>query len=368
MSQDSKYSSIHYNAYLQVDKITSAQDLRSVALGVPAHDEMLFIITHQVYELWFKQINHELRAVCRDFGDKQVNERSIGVAVSRLSRVIEIMKLMVQQIGVMETMTPLDFLDFRNYLFPASGFQSFQFREMEVMLGLKSDKRITYNDKPYHVVFDDQKKESLNTLERSKSLLELVGEWLERTPFLALGDFDFLRAYQEAVQKMLDSESNAIRQTDILTPEYKEMRLKMLGDTHTYFANIMDENKHIEMKNQGMLQLSYKATLAALFINIYRDEPILHMPFLLIEKLIEIDNQLTTWRYRHAQMVMRMLGKKVGTGGSSGHEYLAKTAATHHIFSDFHNVSTLLIPRSSLPILPNDLKKDLGFYFSVEKM
>ncbi|HMU06027.1 MAG TPA: tryptophan 2,3-dioxygenase family protein, partial [Saprospiraceae bacterium] len=106
---------------------------------------------------------------------------------------------------------------------------------------------------------------------------------------------------------------------------------------------------------------------AALFINLYRDEPILHVPFLLISKLVEIDDHLTTWRYRHAQMVMRMLGKKVGTGGSSGHEYLATTAAKHHIFADFHNVSTLLIPRSALPELPDNFRKNLGFYFSAMK-
>jgi tryptophan 2,3-dioxygenase len=364
MSQDSKYSSIHYNSYLQIDKITSAQDLRSVALGEPAHDEMLFIITHQVYELWFKQINHELRSVCSDFSSDQVNERSIGVAVSRLDRVVEILKLMVQQIGVLETMTPLDFLDFRSYLFPASGFQSLQFREMEVMLGLKADMRTTYNEKPYNIVFDDKGKDKLGGLEHSKSLLDLVEDWLERTPFLAREGFDFLTEYQKAVQIMLDREKQAILATDILTNETKQMRLRMLGDTNTYFANIMDEDKHNQLIADGALHLSYRATIAALFINIYRDEPILHMPFLFISKLVEIDDILTTWRYRHAQMVMRMLGKKIGTGGSSGHEYLAKTAAKHHIFADFHNVSTLLIPRSAVPDLPEVLKRQLGFHFS----
>jgi tryptophan 2,3-dioxygenase len=364
MSQDSKYSSIHYNSYLQVDKITSAQNLRSDDLGVHAHDEMLFIITHQVYELWFKQINYELRAIISEFSAHQVNEKSVGIAVSRLERIIEIMKLLVQQIGVMETMTPLDFLDFRNYLFPASGFQSFQFREMEVMLGLKENKRTTYNDKPYHCVFADTKKDTLVGLEKSNSLLDLIEDWLERTPFLEFGDYNFVAEYQKSVQVMLEKEKEAIMNTDILSEEFKQMRLTMLGDTNTYFANIMDEEKHNILIAEGKLSLSYKATLAALFINLYRDEPILHVPFLLLSKLVEIDDQLTTWRYRHAQMVMRMLGKKVGTGGSSGHEYLATTAAKHHIFADFHNVSTLLIPRSSLPILPDNFKKTLGFYFT----
>ena len=364
MTTDNKYSSIHYNSYLQLDRITSSQSLRSDEVGAHAHDEMLFIITHQVYELWFKQINFELRSIINDFSKRQVNEKNVGIAVSRLDRIIEIMKLLVQQIGVMETMTPLDFLDFRNYLFPASGFQSFQFREMEVMLGLKQDRRTTYNDKPYHCVFADTKKETLEGLERGSSLLDLIEDWLERTPFLEFGEFRFVEEYQKAVLKMLDQEKEAIMKSDILSEESKQMRLTMLGDTNTYFSNIMNEDRHIALVKEGKLQLSYKATLAALFINLYRDEPILHVPFLLISKLVEIDDHLTTWRYRHAQMVMRMLGKKVGTGGSSGHEYLASTAAKHHIFADFHNVSTLLIPRSALPELPENFRKNLGFYFS----
>jgi tryptophan 2,3-dioxygenase len=364
MSKESKYSSIHYNSYLQIDKITTAQNLRSDELGVHAHDEMLFIITHQVYELWFKQINFELRAIISDFSDRQVNEKNVGIAVSRLNRIIEIMKLLVQQISVMETMTPLDFLDFRNYLFPASGFQSFQFREMEVMLGLKAEKRTTYNNKPYTCVFAEQKKEALDGLEKSNSLFDLIEDWLERTPFLHFGDFDFVTEYRGAVKKMLDKEKAAIAESDILSDESKKMRLTMLGDTNTYFFNIMDESMHNDLIRDGKLALSYNATLAALFIHLYRDEPILHVPFQLLSKLVEIDDQLTTWRYRHAQMVMRMLGKKSGTGGSSGHEYLATTAARHHIFADFHNVSTLLIPRSELPQLPEEFRRNLGFYFS----
>ncbi|MEZ4909870.1 MAG: tryptophan 2,3-dioxygenase family protein [Saprospiraceae bacterium] len=362
--KDSKYSSIHYNSYLQIDALLSTQNLRSDQLGTHAHDEMLFIIVHQVYELWFKQINYELRSIATFFSDNTVNERNIGTAVGRLDRIAEIMKLLIQQIQIIETMTPLDFLDFRNYLFPASGFQSFQFREMEVLLGLKEQWRTTYNNKPYHCVFSDEKKSSLHHLESSKSLFELIEDWLERTPFLEFGTFKFVESYRKAVQNMLNKEKEAIINSDILSSEAKEMRLKMLGDTDTYFSVIMDENAHNDKLKSGQLRLSYKATIAALFINLYRDEPILHMPFILLSKLVELDDFITTWRYRHAQMVMRMLGNKVGTGGSSGHEYLAMTAAKHHIFADFHNVSTLLIPRSELPELPENFKKNLGFYFS----
>jgi tryptophan 2,3-dioxygenase len=151
-----KYTTIHYHNYLDLDKLLSAQNPRSVALGEPAHEEMLFIVVHQVYELWFKQIIHELESVIAMFDDDLVDERSVGEAVARLERVAEIQKLLIEQIRVMETMTPLDFLDFRNYLFPASGFQSFQFRLVETLFGLEEKQRLTYNGQPFTSVFTEK--------------------------------------------------------------------------------------------------------------------------------------------------------------------------------------------------------------------
>jgi tryptophan 2,3-dioxygenase len=365
MSKDLKYSNVHYHNYLQLDKILDAQHLRSTQVGHEAHDEMLFIIVHQVYELWFKQINHELKSVVKCFKDHKVSERNVSLAVSRCDRVISIFRLLIEQIRVMETMTPLDFLDFRNYLFPASGFQSFQFREMEVMLGLKQTQRHTYNNTPYAEVFDDKRKDTLKKLEETESLAELINRWLERIPFLSWGDFNFVDAYKKAVGHMLDMEKEAIQNTDILSEEYKTMRLRMLGDTDSYFSTIWNQEQHEKSVEEGKLKFSYKATLSALFISLYREEPILNMPFRLLSRLMDIDEFLTTWRYRHAQMVLRMLGKKIGTGGSSGHEYLEKTAQKHKLFPDLHHISTLMIPRSDLPVLPVEFRKNLLFHFTV---
>jgi len=365
MSDESKkYATVHYNNYLGLDQLLSAQKPKSAELDdVPAHDEMLFIIVHQAYELWFKQIIHELESVVDMFRQKRVHSRSMGVSISRLERVVEIQKLLISQIRVMETMTPLDFLDFRNYLFPASGFQSYQFRMIENLLGLEDDHRITYNNEPYDVVFDKNKKKSLRDVVDATSLFEAVELWLERTPFLDFGDFNFLEAYKKAVGRMLEKEEKAINESAYLTEQEKEMRLKMLGGTDTYFQAVLDKEAHLQRQKDGEVRLSYKATIAALFINLYRDEPILHLPFKMLVTLIEIDEALTTWRYRHAQMVMRMIGNKIGTGGSSGHAYLNKTAEKHHIFKDLHGISTLLIPRSELPELPQELKAQLDFNF-----
>jgi tryptophan 2,3-dioxygenase len=362
--KDQKYSAIHYQSYLQLDKILDAQQPRSSQFGEEAHEETLFIIIHQVYELWFKQMLHEIKSIVQLYEKERIEESHIALGVSRMNRVIEIQKLIIEQIRVMETMTPLDFLDFRNYLFPASGFQSLQFRELEILLGLDPEQRITYNNSHYAKVFDKNQKQHLGDLQSGSNLFTLIESWLERTPFLNTQHFSFIESYKEAVQRMLDREQNTISNTDILSPQEKEMRLKMLGDTGTYFESIFSEEKHLALQKEGKIRLSYKATLAALLISLYRDEPILHMPFLTLSRLVDMDELMTTWRYRHAQMVLRMLGRKIGTGGSSGHEYLMQTALKHQIFVDLHNISTFLIPRSELPALPLELKRSLGFHFS----
>ena len=164
---------------------------------------------------------------------------------------------------------------------------------------------------------------------------------------------------------MLRKENEAIEASEYLTDKEKKKRTEMNGSTDTYFKAILSEENHNKLIEKGEKRLSYKATLAALFINLYRDEPILHLPFQFITCLIEVDNQMTAWRHRHAQMVMRMIGNKVGTGGSSGHEYLNKTAKKHQIYHDFHNIATLLIPRSDLPKLPKEIRQQLNFHFNV---
>lgn len=364
MSAPDKYSTIHYQNYLNLEKILNAQDLRSEELNKPAHEEMLFVITHQVYELWFKQIIHELQTLINMFNQEQVDERRLGQANDRLKRVEKILQLLVHQIEVMETMTALDFLDFREYLFPASGFQSYQFRAIECLLGLPEGQRITYHNTKYSAVFSEEQQRNLEKIYEEGTLFDCLNKWLGRTPFLKVDGFNFLELYKEAVTQMLNKETSAIRASEFLSDREKQQRVEMVGNTDTYFKGILDKSNHEALMAEGKKRLDYDATLAALFISLYRDEPILQLPFQLLMSLIEIDDLLTTWRYRHAQMVMRMIGNKIGTGGSSGHEYLEKTAQKHRIFGDLHAISTLLISRSDLPILPDDIKKRLSFHYT----
>lgn len=356
---------VYYSDYLQLDKILGSQEPKSLAQGDAAHDEMLFIIVHQAYELWFKQVLHELDSIIYMFKKDYVDEESIGTIISRLRRITEIQKLMIEQFRVIETMTPLDFLDFRDFLVPASGFQSFQFRMVENKLGLKSDSRLKYNKNIYHQVLSEDHKNKVQSSEQEVSLLSLIEKWLERTPFLSYKGFNFLDSYKKAVEDMLEGDKEIIKSNHTLSDVDKEIQINELQKTRENFMTLFDEERHNELLKSGQKTLSFKATHAALFINLYRDEPILQLPFMLLSYLVNIDELFATWRYKHSMMVHRMIGTKIGTGGSSGYNYLKATIESHKIFNDLFNLSTFLIPRSALPPIPEKMKKQFAFFFTV---
>lgn len=348
---------LYYSDYLNLNALLNSQIPESGKYGGEAHDEMLFIITHQTYELWFKQILHELLSVLERFSTIPLDEKRLHIIAERLDRIIRIQNVINQQIGIIETMTPLDFLDFRNYLIPASGFQSRQFREIELRLGLAhhlsnfSFGRFNPEDSAY-----------LERVAQQSSLFELADAWLARTPFLEFNDFSFWNSYRQAVEKMLASDAGIIEKNPLLTDEEKKQQFAEHEATRQSFACLFDQRLYQQYQEQGRFQLSHKATLAALFIQLYRDEPLLQLPFRVLTRLMDIDEQLTQWRSSHALMAQRMLGSKIGTGGSSGHDYLKSTISGKRIFSDLFNLSTYLIPRSLLPALPESLLRNLGFH------
>src|SRR6202046_369011 len=174
---------MHYSDYLQLEKILHAQQPESDKAGVPAHDEMLFIVIHQAYELWFRQLLYETDSVIDLLGQPTLNDDSpeLQTVVHRLSRCATILGVLVQQIDIMETMNPMDFLDFRDMLRPASGFQSWQFKMLEARLGLKYEHR--YGQQHYVSQLREAEIRQIRQAEKDRSLLELVGGWLERMPF-----------------------------------------------------------------------------------------------------------------------------------------------------------------------------------------
>src|SRR3954465_14892526 len=170
---------MYYTDYLQLDKILDAQHPESFKKeNEAAHDEMLFIIIHQAYELWFKQILFELDYVLKVF-DKQVindNSEDLNLVLHRLRRIIRIFELLNQQVSILDTMTPLDFLEFRNLLTPSSGFQSAQFRLIEATLGLQMQSRHQsgYYKRTGEGGFTQQDYARINEREASQNLAQLV--------------------------------------------------------------------------------------------------------------------------------------------------------------------------------------------------
>jgi len=355
-------TSVHYINYLALDKVLDAQNPLSGEGKGAAHEEMLFIIIHQTYELWFKQMLHEIESVMDLFRNDQIDESNVGVVVRRMDRVNKIMTTLVGQLDILETMTSLDFLDFRDQLSPASGFQSHQFRKLEVMLGLKIKKRHQFGGCPYHAQFEGDKKEEILELEEDTSLFNLVERWLERIPFLNMEGFDFTEKYEGAVNAMLDKEIAGIKAAN-LTDSDREIRIRMIEENKKYFERVLSEEEHNKAMEEGETTLSYKATMSALLINLYRDQPILHLPYQFLRSIVELDHKIATWRFRHVQMVEKMLGQKIGTGGSSGQGYLKQTVDKHKLFTDLANISTLMISRSYLPELPQNIKDTLGFNY-----
>lgn len=366
---------IYYHSYLQLDKVLSAQTPMSGVAGINggagAHDEHLFIVIHQTYELWFKQILHELSDVVRIFSQASVAESQMGTVIHRLRRVTEIQRVLVDQLTILETMTPLDFLEFRDYLFPASGFQSVQFRKIENMLGLDPSRRMRYSGKNYCAYLKQDHSEMLQGLEKQPSMFDLVEKWLERTPFVEFGSFDFWAEYTKAIEAMVQRDRDVVeRQADELrlTEEEKQEQLAGIEKTALHFKSLLDEAEYEKLRQRGDRRISFRAMKAALLITLYQDEPMLHLPFQLLRLLMDVDEYFTTWRYRHALMVHRMIGIKLGTGGSSGYAYLRATAQQHKIFGDLFNLSTFIIPRSFLPPLPTGLRRRLSFVNTHQNM
>lgn len=351
----------YYGDYLQLNKFLDAQHPVSPQYGPEAHDEMLFIIVHQAYELWFKQVLHELRDVQTIMAQPRIAESDLGTVVARLERIHRIQDVLISQIDILETMTALDFLDFRDYLIPASGFQSIQFKEIEIRLGLRANDRINFDQKSFYARLNETDRNYLINLEALPNLHDHVESWLARIPFISTTEFDFWREYDAAVAKMLDHDAEIVRGLDNLAEHEREFQLKELEKTRQTFACLLDSNRFGELHGQGEFRLSQRALLAAVFINLYRDEPILHLPFRVLTALVELDENFTTWRYRHVMMVQRMIGSKIGTGGSSGSDYLRQTTEANRFFRDLNKLSTFLLPRSALPKLPESLKAALGF-------
>lgn len=242
---------LRYESYLQLERLLDAQ--RPLSEG-PEHDELLFIVIHQVYELWFKQLLHESRRLSRALEHGETHH-----ALSTLKRILTILKTLVGQVDILETMTPMSFNSFRSRLDHASGFESVQFRQVEFVLGHKRDSALQH----YPVGSAERAK-----LESSFAAPTLWDSFLR---YLAVQGFD--------------------------VPDEVLAR---------------DVRQAIEPSD----------TVQQLLLAVYRQDALISQ---ICERFVDLDEGLQEWRYRHVKMVERTIGTKVGTGGSSGAEYLKAT-------------------------------------------
>jgi tryptophan 2,3-dioxygenase len=271
MSNDyGKHSTLSYNKYLKVPDLIGLQECLSDPLH---HDELLFITIHQAYELWFKQILHELDAAM-----VTMNEDRLAAAAQTMRRVVEIEKLLITQIHILETMTPINFLGFRDQLNPASGFQSMQFREIEFASSHKQEN-------------------ILNEFRADEFAYARLRKRFE-APSLGDGFFAALRA------RGFDAPEN---------------------------ENIVDEDER--KKRYG------KRTHAVLEVLTHFEKR--YEEFQLAEALLEHDEYFSLWRSHHIKMVERMVGTKRGTGGSEGVGYL-RTTLEKRFFPELWEARTYL--------------------------
>jgi tryptophan 2,3-dioxygenase len=264
---DRKDPAVTYASYLKVDELLALQQPRSSG---PEHDEMLFIVIHQVYELWFKELLHELDRVARLLTDDEPHR-----AQHTLKRILTILKVMVAQLDILETMTPLEFLSFRERLEAASGFQSDQFRQIEFLLGMKSDKAIT------------------RFPEGSRARLALQKRLSEPTLWDAFLHYLAREGYEVPAPHLARDPSIAVEPSD----DIQEVLIEIYRH----------DSKNAE----------------------------------LCERLVDLDEGIQEWRYRHVKMVQRTIGAKPGTGGSGGAAYLATTVG-RPVFPDLWEIRSKL--------------------------
>jgi len=359
---------VNYTSYLHLKDVLQCQvplgRLNANGERVEIHDEHLFIVTHQAYELWFKQILLEIDSIRNEFineGNEKLDEGEMLKITTRLHRINLIMKLLVDQFAILETMSPLDFMDFRGALQSSSGFQSIQFRLLENKLGVKGESRTVYNRQHYLEAIEDKDvREVVRLSAIEPSLAVLVERWLERTPGLEPADgFDFLTKYREAVHAYLQEEFVKPCE-NCADAKLKDQKMAEYQKWKESFASAMHEEKYQELLRSGDHRFSYRAFLGAMMIALYRHEPRFHQPYQLLTQLTDLDALLNKWRFFHVSLVQRMIGNKMGTGGSSGFVYLRSTVSDRYkAFLDLFNLSTYLVPREYIPPLTDGMAKRL---------
>ncbi len=360
-------STPNYWDYLRLSDLLDLQGGLEEGEGQLLPDELHFIVVHQVFELWFKLVLSELRLARDHLGAPEVPEERVPYVVHHLRRVGKILSLCASQFAIMETLTPQDFLAFRDKLIPASGFQSFQMREMEILLGLDGAQRVDsgFGD-PLAAIRtlgegSPSGRVAIDHLERAlaePSLRSGLHTWLHRAPIQGSTPQDagdeqvvdrFVEGYLAAAQVRADASRDRLVAAGVLSAEAAEAKFALgLAQSRAFLA----------AEDKGGDRRTRRIRAAILFIESYRDLPLLAWPRMLLETIVEVESALVLFRTRHARMVERVIGRRIGTGGSAGVDYLDKTTS-YRVFTELWAVRTLLLPRSATP--PLEGEEQYGF-------
>ncbi|MFT6146908.1 MAG: tryptophan 2,3-dioxygenase [Myxococcota bacterium] len=351
-----------YWDYLKLDSLLELQSGLDETGDPELPDELHFIVVHQVYELWFKLTLRSLRHGRDALLKPTVDEEMVPVVAHHLRRAVSIFNLGVAQFEVMETLQPQDFLAFRDKLTGSSGFQSFQMREIEIVLGLEAAERIRYGkvDPLEHIrsIGEDTPatrlaRHRIETASAEPSVREALQGWLYRTPIQGStpdkpDDAARVAEFVESYLIALDThnrrgQDKLIKAFGDRNQDEVEKRFRGIITTARNYLNAVDVD-------EDERPVRRRARAAILFIESYRDLPLLSWPRLLLDVVVQLEEQLVLWRARHARMVERLIGHRPGTGGSAGVAYLDQTAS-YRIFKDLWATRTLMLPKSALPDL-----------------
>jgi tryptophan 2,3-dioxygenase len=352
------------------------EDLLTLQRGIDDHeaqlsdDEVRFIVIHQIDELWFKLVLRELVTARNLFAQRPVPEDALAGAVNSLRRITICFELASQHFRLMETMQTQDYLRFRDKLNPASGFQSAQMREIEVLFGLPDADRIPFGNEGSYLdalkSHDGSPSPALQRVQRrladTPTLKDAVAAWLYRTPIQTRtpGDpdddavvADYVARYLAGHRQLYDRAIQHAVAVQALTPSDRD-RLEA-----RYRGQLQGARRHLEAEDVAADQRAAMRRLRAaiLFIDSNRRLPLLSWPGQIIDGLIECEQAMLVFRQRHARMVERVIGRRVGTGGSDGVAYLDQTALKYRVFPEIWAVRTLLLPPDLCP--PVD---DPGWY------
>ena len=353
-----------YWEYIRVEDLLALQSgLQKTDEGL-SNDEVLFITVHQIDELWFKLIIRELVAVRDLFAQPHVPEQSLASAVRGLRRIRLLFTQVAQHFQLMETMTTRDYLAFRDKLSPASGFQSAQLREMEILLGLEMRLRVPLGGEASYLdalKYPDGRESpgSLRVARRladRPSLREAVDEWLHRTPIqgsrpndpddaTTVGRFieDYLQAHAAETER-----ARAFAEHEGLHPEERARLDERYAQERASARQFLLAEDVEDPRRRARVS---RIRAALVFIESYRELPLLAWPREVVDAIVALEQASLIFRQRHARMVERVIGRRTGTGGSSGVDYLDQTALRYRVFTDVWAVRTIQLREAALPAL-----------------